>query len=452
VRRVVGICLVFVLSLACLSSSEALDKKEIKLANGLTVIHVQRTALPVVVASMLIKASPLYESADKPGTAYIASSMLMEGTTSRTGLDISSAIEFMGASLGASTNSDFTTISLSALKKDADRAFGIFSDVVMNPSFPEADLLRKKRILKGSLLQKEEDHSYVAQKRFMKELFGAEHPYGRLVSGSAEDIDKITRADIEEYHRQKYRPDQAILSVVGDISHEELLDLVKKYFSKWQPKTKDVVNNPIAAIKPLASAIAVGIDKKTTQATIIFGHPGISRSNPDYYAVSVMNYILGGGGFASRLMDVVREKRGLTYGIYSSFSAHKEPGAFSISVQTKNESADEVLSIIKSEMQRIRKEQVSDAELADAKSFMTGSFPRRFETTSRIADFLVAAKFYDLPEDYIEKYSSYINSVTKQEILRVARKYLSDENYLVVIAGDRSKMKLRNMQFFKDLK
>ncbi|MCE5313062.1 MAG: insulinase family protein [Nitrospiraceae bacterium] len=441
-----------ILLTVCSGYSEALDKKEIKLENGLTIIYVQRTGLPVVMASMLIKASPLYEPAQKPGVAYLTSAMLTEGTSTRIGLQISKETEFMGASLGASTNSDFTMISLSVLKKDAAKGFELFSDVVINPVFPESELIRKKRILKGSLLQREEDPSYVVEKRFMKELFGPQHPYGRLVSGSPDEIDRITRTDLQEYHRQKYRPDHALLSVVGDISHEELVALAKKYFSNWHAAGSDGIKKADAAIKPLASTKAILIDKKTTQASIILGHPGISRSNPDYYAVSVMNYILGGGGFASRLMDAVREKRGLTYGIYSHFNALKEPGAFSVEVQTKNESAEEVLGLIKSEIRRMRTEQVSDSELGDAKSFLTGSFPRRFETSGKIADFLVAARFYGLPEDYIRKYSSYINSVTKQDVLRVAQKYLFDANYVIVIAGDKAKMKLNDVQFFEDVK
>ncbi|MBN2654218.1 MAG: insulinase family protein [Nitrospirae bacterium] len=432
--------------------SYALDHKEFKLKNGLTVLHVQRTGLPVIMASMLVKASPLYESAQKPGVAYLTSAMLAEGTKKRTALQISSEVEFMGASLGASTNSDYTSISLSVLKKDAQKGFEIFADIIVNPVFPNAELSQKKRILKGSLLQKEEDHSYVAQKRFLRELFGQYHPYGRLVSGEPEDIDRITRSEIQHYHNLKYRPDQAILSVVGDISNEDLMQLVEKYFSKWKALSGGELIASNISIQQTVSAKSVMIDRKTTQASIVFGHHGISRSNPDYYAVSVMNYIYGGGGFASRLMYAVREQRGLTYGIYSSFNSLKEPGAFSVQVQTKNESAAEVLSIIKSEIKRIRTEEVSDSELNDARAFLTGSFPRRFETSSRIADFLVAARFYGLPEDYIEKYSSYINSVTKQDVLRVAKKYFSGTNYLIVVSGDGSKIKLDDMEFFKDLK
>jgi len=446
-RRAAFICLALVL--ICFSDIEAVEKKEFRLENGLTVLHVQRTALPVVMASMLIKASPLYEPSDRPGVAYLTSLMLTEGTKSRTGNQISSSIEFMGASLGASANSDFTTVTLSALKKDAAAVFEMFADVVINPVFPEDELVRKKRILKDSLLQREEEPSYVAEKRFIKEVFGQSHPYGRLVSGAPEDIDRLTREHISDYHKQKYRPDQAVLSVVGDISHDELVALVKKYFSAWQPVSRDIVKDSSPDTKSIQTQNTIVINKKITQAAIVLGHHGISRENPDYYAVSVMNYILGGGGFASRLMDAVREKRGLTYGIYSSFNARKVPGEFSVEVQTKNESADEVLRIIKSEIIRIRTEQVSDSELADAKAFLTGSFPRRFETTGRIADFLVAARFYGLPEDYIEKYSSYINSVTKEDIVRVAQKYLSDKGYVAVIVGDREKMSLSDVQLFE---
>jgi zinc protease len=175
----------------------------------------------------------------------------------------------------------------------------------------------------------------------------------------------------------------------------------------------------------------------------VIGHLGIRRDNPDYYALSVMNYILGGGGFASRLMQNLREEKGLVYDVYSFFNADKYGGSFRVGLQTKNESANTAIKEVLNEIERIRQEPVTDTELSDAKLFLTGSFPMRIETSSRIAGFLVAVEYYGLGLDYIEKYPEYINSVTKEDVIRVARKYLDPENIVIVVVADQEKADLK---------
>jgi zinc protease len=173
------------------------------------------------------------------------------------------------------------------------------------------------------------------------------------------------------------------------------------------------------------------------------GHLGISRDNPDYYAVSVMNYMLGGGGFSSRLMQSVRDKMGLAYDVHSFFSAYKEEGSFQIGIQTKNESANVALDEILRQIERMRSEMVSDEELSDAKAYLTGSFSRRLDTSRKIADFFASAEFHGLGADYIKKYPAYINSVTKEDVLRVAKKYLDTEHYVLVVVANQEKAMLK---------
>ncbi|MEW6740946.1 MAG: pitrilysin family protein [Nitrospirota bacterium] len=450
----------FFLSLLCcllsvfciLSSAHAIEIKKQTLPNGLTVLHAERHNLPIVMLTILIKASPLNEPADKAGIAYLTAKMLAEGTQKRKASEISEEIEFVGASLDASTSSDYTTISLSVLKKDMEKGFEIFSDVLQNPSFPEEEINRRKEIIKGSLRQSEEDPSFVASKAFIKEVFD-EHPYGRLVNGSIESIDNIKRDDIARFYHEHYLPENAILSVVGDLTSEELGALIERYMGQWKAEVgrqQSAVSGHQLETKKNKPKIVV-IDRDITQANIVLGHRGIARDNPDYYAVSVMNYILGGGGFASRLMKVVRDEMGLTYSIYSSFSGNKEPGQFEVEVQTKNESAGIVIKEILKQINKIKTETVTDLELKDAKAYLTGSFPRRLETSRRIADFLAAVQFYNLGDDYIERYPDYINRVTKKDVLRVAEKYLNPENYVLVIVGNQKKIDLSHFQSSKNI-
>jgi len=417
-----------------------LSVKRTVLQNGLVVLHSEEHSLPIVMVTLLVKVGLLNELKDKAGLANLTAELLTEGTKHRKSTDISEEIEFLGASLDASAGSDYSTISLSILKKDINKGFELFSDILLNPIFPRDEIERKKEIIKGSLKQREEDPAFLVERAFKKEVFD-DHPYGRLIEGSAETIDNIKREDLIRFYSDYFLPNNSILSVVGDLTEGELNSLINRYLSDWKR-----AELPLLAAKGLnekRTRKIVKIDKEVTQANIILGHIGISRDNPDYYAVSVMNYIFGGGGFSSRLMQFIRDKMGLAYDVESYFTVNKEKGLFQVEVQTKNESADLVISEILKQIGKIRKDYVSDDELSDAKLYLTGSFRRKLDTNRKIADFLAAVEFYNLGLDYVEKYSGYINSITKEDVLRVAKKYIDPENYVLVIVANQRKADLK---------
>jgi len=422
------------------SNVYCLSVKRTVLQNGLVVLHSEEHSLPIVMVTLLVKVGLLNELKDKAGLANLTAELLTEGTKHRKSTDISEEIEFLGASLDASAGSDYSTISLSILKKDINKGFELFSDVLLNPIFPQDEIERKKEIIKGSLRQREEDPSFLVERAFKKEVFD-DYPYGRLIEGSAETIDNIKREDLIRFYADYFLPNNSILSVVGDLTEGELNSLINRYLSDW--KRADLP--PVAAkgLNEKRTKKIVKIDKDITQANVILGHIGISRDNPDYYAVSVMNYIFGGGGFSSRLMQSIRDKMGLAYDVESFFTLNKEKGLFQIEVQTKNESADLVISEILKQIGRFREECVSDDELSDAKSYLTGSFRRKLDTNRKIADFLASVEFYNLGLDYVEKYSGYINSITKEDVLRVAKKYIDPENYVLVIVANQKKADLK---------
>jgi zinc protease len=417
----------------------ALESSRSVLDNGLVLMIVERNNLPVVKVSVGIKAGNLYEPEEKAGLAHLTAGLLDEGTTNRTAKQISEEIEFVGGSVGASGGDDYMTASLSVLKKDVDLGFKLLSDIILNPIFPEEELNKKKERIKAGLRSQEEDPGFVASREFKKAVFGV-HPYGRLITGTVETIDKINKNDLIDFHSKYYLPNNAVIAVVGDITAEEVTELIHRYFSHWKPK---VVRDPaLPSIGAVKKPKTISVDKALTQANIIIGHIGVSRNNPDYYSLSVMNYILGGGGFASRLMQNIREEKGLVYDIHSFFAADKYGGRFQVGLQTKNESANTAIEETFKEINRIRKEPVSDIELSDARTFLTGSFPMRIETSSRIAGFLVAVEYYGLGVDYIDNYPGYINSVTKEDVLRVAKKYLDPENAVLVVVADQEKVAL----------
>jgi len=422
------------------SSSHALHVERTVLDNGLTLLVVERHNLPVVVVAVGIKAGTLIEPEGKTGLSNLVAKLLTEGTKKRTALEISEEMEFVGASLGSSGGDDYATVSLSILKKDLDLGFDILSDIIINPSFPKDEFKKKITRIKGSLKAREEDPNFVTSKEFKKVVFGA-HPYGRLIEGTPETLDNITQKDLRDFHSTYYTPDNAIMSVVGDITMEEVKTSLLKYFSGWQGKGVKIL--PPHKPEALKEKKIITIDKDLTQANIILGHIGVSRDNPDYYALSVMNYILGGGGFASRLVQNVRDEKGLAYDIHSFFDPNKEAGTFQVGLQTKNESANVAIEEILKEIKRIRNTPVSDTELSDAKSFLIGSFPLRIETSRKIADFLVAMEYYGLGLDYINKYPTYINNITREDILRVAKNYLYPDRFILVVVGNQRKISLK---------
>lgn len=422
------------------SYSHALDVKRQVLDNGLTLLIVERHNLPVVKVNLGINAGNLHEPEEKAGLANLTASLLTEGTKNRTSQQISEEIEFVGGSVGASGGDDYVNASFSVLKKDVGLGFELLADIILNPIFPEDELNKKRERIKAGLKSQEEDPRFVASKNFKKAVFGL-HPYGRLLTGTAETIDRISRDDLRNFHSKYYSANNSVMAVVGDITAEEVEKLIEQYFGLWKKSDQETPVMPL--IKEMKEKKTLTIDKELTQATIIMGHIGVNRGHPDYYKLSVMNYILGGGGFASRLMQNIREDKGLVYSIYSYFAADRFGGHFQVSLQTKNESANLAIEEILKEIDIIRNTPVSDTELSDAKSFLTGSFPMRIETSSRIARFLVAVEYYGLGAEYIDNYPGFINGISKDDILNAAKKYLHPENFILVVVADQEKAALK---------
>jgi zinc protease len=421
------------------TSELRLQVKRLFLPKGLKVLLVERHDLPIVAVNLLIKAGSKEEPSDRAGLASLTAQMLSHGTPSMNAEEISEEFEFVGASFSAETEYDYTLLSLYTLKKDIKNTFNLFIDMVKSPTFPIEEFNKKKAILISSLQKRNEEPGYVAIKTLRKELF-KDHPYGRLVDGTPETIEKITMDDLKDFHNRFYRPERSILVVVGDINEKELKALLKgledwtQKFSateKTPPFTHSPKNFSNCYFRHLLQPII--IDRELTQANILFGLPGISRKDPDYYTASVLNYILGGGGFSSRLVQKIRDEMGLAYDISSYFTVNEEPGLFVIELQTKNEQAKTAIEVIKKEIERLLRDGVTDEELEDAKAYLTGSLLRRLDTTKKIADFLTLAEFFELGDDYIKKYPELIRSVTKDDIIKTARRLLKAEGLIVIV-------------------
>ena len=415
-----------------------LGQREV-LPNGTVLLFSEKRAVPIVTVSMLIQAGSVLDPADKPGVANLVATLMTQGTKTRTAPQINEAIEFLGGSLSVEAAQETATVSLSVLSKDLDMGLDLMADVLLNPVFSPADVQRKIQEVVAGIKRDQEDPGTVSWQAFMALVYGP-HPFGRPVEGTEASVPTISRDDLVRFHGEHYRPNKAILAVVGDVSLTDLKQKLAAKLGSWQPGGVDVPPPPAPA--PLSQRVVKTIQREVTQANINFGHLGITRDNPDFYAVQVMNYLLG-GGFSSYLVSTIREEKGWAYDVGSSFGAGKIAGEFSVSMQTKNEVADQAIDAALAEIRRIRDTPVKADDLKDAKAYLTGSFPLRLDTSSKIAAMLASIGFYGLGLDYVDRYPTLINAVTAADIRRVARKYLDPDKYALAVVADLTKAKIK---------
>lgn len=414
--------------------------KRIVLENGMVLLLAEKHEIPMVTVDMAIRAGSTAEPGGKPGLASVTASLLTQGTAKRTANQISREIDFIGGSLSTSGGGDLASASLRVLKKDLRAGFDLLADVLMNPVFDQKEIDRKVKEIQAEIRRQKEEPAVVAGQGFAKAVFGA-HAYGRTNEDVAAYLPKLTRQDILDFYKTRYSPNTVIIAVVGDVNEKEIVQLLDEYFKGWKRSDLPVSAQPAPPV--IEKTVVKKIDKDVAQANIAMGHVGISRENPDFYAVAVMNYILGGGGFSSRLMDNIRDNKGLAYDVHSGFAAQKEPGAFEVSIQTKNESANEVIEEAVKELRRMQDGLVSEKELADAKAYLTGSFPLKMDTSAKIAGMLSSIEIYHLGLDYPWKYPGLINAVTREDVRRVARKYLHPDKMVIVVVANQEKTKLK---------
>ena len=406
------------------------------LSNGMVVYTMENHELPLVSAHFRIRTGSLYEPEDKVGLAALAGTVLRSGgTTARTGDEIDQRLEFLAAAIETGISTQEGSANVSCLRKDADETLGLLADILQHPRFAEDKIdLARKRMLEGIRRQNDNPNGVVARE-FNKLVHVSSPAWGR--TPTAETVGRITRDDLVRFHEQYFHPNNIIAGFAGDFDSAALLKKLEELFGKW-PRAE--VKFP--AIPPLADRNQPSVNyiyKDMPQTYFDFGHLGIRRNNPDWFAIEVMNYILGRGGFTSRLMGEIRSNRGLAYSVGAQLTENTDRGTFSGWCQTKSESTHEALSVMLDIVKRMAGDPISDDEIEKAKSALCDSFVFRFETPREAVDEQIDLEYYGYPENYFDTYIDKIMAVTKDDVRRVAQKYIHPDQMVILVVGDKAR-------------
>jgi zinc protease len=405
---------------------------ETTLSNGLGLVVVEDKRLPLISFRLAFRSGDANDPEPQPGLSDMMSSLLTEGTTTRTSRQIAEEVERFGATLAVGSSSDFTTVAASSLSIYADEILDLIADVALHPSFPQNEVDLARENTKQLLIQQRAQPTFLASERLSKVMFG-KHPYSRL-SPTPEMLDALTREDLVKYRQSSYIPNHAVFMVVGDVDRDSMLARIEQLFGGWKPGALPDLNLP-ALPERQARSVYVVDRPGSAQSNIVIANKGITRTSPDYFPMLLMHTILGANA-SSRLFMNLREEKGYTYGAYSNLDARRLAGTFRATAEVRTPVTGASMHEFFYELGRIRDEAVSAEELKNAKSYLAGVFPIRIETQDGLIDQLVSVRMYDLPSDYLETYREQVNAVTAEDIQRVAQAYVTPDRAAIVIVGD----------------
>ena len=408
-----------------------------KLANGAELIVVEKHDLPLVALNIdFIGGASNYEPADKLGVAALAAQMLSEGTKTKTADRLSDAQQMLGTSIFANVAGESGTIRFTSLKDKFEPAMTLLADMLLNSTFPDSAIERNRARTLVGLTQAKDQPNSIAANVFSKVVYGDEHPYGRVVSEKT--VKTITRGDVTSFANAYFRPGRAVITVTGDIDAKTARSVVEKALAAWPAggERPTFAYGPVPA--PRARTIYL-IDKpKAAQSVFALGEPGPPRSTPDYYAIQVMNHLLG-GMFQSRLNHDIREVKGYSYGVNSGFAYGRGPGAFRAGGGIVSAKSDSALIGFMTHFKGVQGEMpFTDDELTVGKESLIQSLPGRFATVNGIAAAISSIYTQDLPETYFKDYAAKIDAVTRDDLVRAAKKYIDVDHMNLVIVGDRA--------------
>ncbi len=407
--------------------------KTVTLENGLKVIVIEQPTLPIVQFALRVRVGAIHEPSDRTGLATFTAMMLRQGTTNRTADQISEEIDFVGGSLGASADVERTDVTARVLKKDLQVGLELLADIVQNPNFPEKEMGIIRNQLLANVRGMRDDPGELASAHLDFALFGTIHPLGRAMS--EQSINTITRDDLVTFHGMYYRPNNSVLAVAGDVKADEIINLVKQAFGNWQKA--EIPPAPLPEPVKLQGYKVRFVHKPgQTQTHIEIGHFGLAVTDPDYIPTVLANYVLGGGAFSSRLLQIIRSKAGKTYSIFSYFPSYSFPGYFRISTFTRNEQAFDTLQLILDEFKKFKENGITQEELQAAQDNIAGSYILRLETLSGLTTTVLNNDFYGFGMDRSRNWRKMIRSVTLEQANQAIKDRFDPDNLAIVLLSD----------------
>ena len=402
------------------------------LPNGVVVLIAERPGVPIVVVRASVDAGAILDPPEKEGLANLTALLLTRGTTTRSARESDRAIEFVGGSLESDGGRDSSEVVLSVLRKDLGLGLDLLADALQRPAFQDPEFARQREEVVATVRRSEEDPEAVAA-RVLRRLVFPGHPYGRPTEGSETSLGAITREDVMAFHRAAYRPERTVVAVAGDVTAAALRTELEARLGSWSTSVPPPGSPGAAALGLPSSTEAV--QRSLTQATIFLGEATVSRKHPDFYPLLVASQILGGGS-SSRLYTRVREERGLAYNVYAQYAPSRLAGLFLVELQTENPRVREALAVVREELIRLRRERVSEEELARVRSNLIGGFPLRMSTAAEVSDLLVAIERHDLGLDYPARFRQAVSAVTADDVLRVVRTHWDPDAMSLALVGN----------------
>lgn len=432
-------CVVLSVLLGAISgvATAALPIQQWTTATGARVYFVESHELPMLDVSVEFAAGSSRDTPEKSGLAGMTLRMMRLGVEGMDENALSEQLADVGAALGNNFDVDRAGYSLRTLSKPQfrDPSLAMLTRVLSKPTFPQAVLARESQRAVSGLKEAQMKPETIAGRAFARLVFG-DHPYRLRGSGEIETLAALTREDLVAFHSRYFRAAGSVIALIGDITRAEAATIAEQLARDLQP---GAAPPPIPAVVAHIKGEEVNIPHDSAQAHIVMGAPGMKRGDPDYFPLLVGNYILGGGGFNSRLTQQVREKRGLTYSVYSVFSPYREAGAFQIGLQTRRDQAGQALEVIRDTVKDFITNGPTPEELEGARQNLIGGFPLRIDTSRKILDYLAVIGFYDLPLDYLEQFTDRVAEVTLPQIKEAFARRLDLSGMATVIVGAQGK-------------
>ena len=412
-------------------SAQAVTVQQVTSIGGIKAWFVPDHTNPILTIKFIFRGGSTLDPVGKEGLANFVSSLLDEGAGDLNSIAFQQILADLAIGLNYNSGRDEFGGSMKTLVRNQDKAFKLLHLSLTSPSFDKEPVERmRSQILVGLEREREDPHAIASQKLF--EILYPDHVYGRPTNGTIETVSGLTIEDLQAFVQQRLAKDNLIIGVVGDITPKQLGERLDTTFGKLPAQA---ASWKIEKIDPVLTGQIIVIDRDIPQSSILFAEKGLMREDPDFYAAYVLNHILGGGSFTSRMYAEIREKRGLVYSVGTRLYPFDNSALILGSAGTANKRAHETLSVIKAEWDKMATDSVNQKELDDAKTYLTGSFPLRFSSSSQIASMLVGMQTSHLPIDYLKTRNSLIEAVTRDDITRVAVKILKSENLMTVVVG-----------------